>query len=146
MPTEQNLEPKLTTKMLGDAGEHFALSRFTFAGRPALKVPDAWPGYDLLVETGHGFVHVSVKTRRESERWKAGSWFEFDDSQDCDWLVFVFQPTTGAIRSWVIPFSIAKENANKPGPNRKHANIREISFTKLKKEPLKSYEDNWGLK
>jgi len=56
-----------TTKMLGDAGEHYAVGRFTFAGKPATKMPDGWYGYDLAVETGTGLVRVSVKTRSESK-------------------------------------------------------------------------------
>jgi hypothetical protein len=59
-----------TRKMLGDAGEHYALSRFTFSGKPAMKMPDGWRAYDLAVETGEGLARVSVKTRSESVGWK----------------------------------------------------------------------------
>jgi hypothetical protein len=145
MHTSQNLEPKVTRKMLGDAGEHFALSQFTFAGRPAVKMPDAWPGYDLVVKEGSRTVKVSVKTRSESTGWKTSSWFTFDQNQDCDWLVFIFRTKNDQTRSWILPFSIAKELGNKPGPKRKNAHIREVSLAKLNKEPLKSYENNWGL-
>ena len=44
---------KKNTKLLGNAGEHFALSQFSFAERYAAKMPDNWE-YDLVVETGHG--------------------------------------------------------------------------------------------
>lgn len=64
----------VTSKMLGDAGEHHALSQLTFAGKPASKMPDGWAGYDLAVETGQGLARVSVKTRKETANWKAGSW------------------------------------------------------------------------
>ena len=39
----------VTSKMLGDAGEPYALSQFTFAGKPASTMPDGWLGYDLSV-------------------------------------------------------------------------------------------------
>ncbi len=99
----------VTPRMLGDAGEHYALSQFTFAGKPASKMPDGWCGYDLAVETGHGLARVSVKTRSESEGWSKGSWFMFDERMECDWLVFIFRPKAGPVRSWVIPFSVANK-------------------------------------
>lgn len=136
---------KRTTKMLGDAGEHYAVSRFTFVGRPATKMPDGWEGYDLAVESGFGLVRVSVKTRSESDGWKASKWFTFDDRRDCDWLVFIFLTKEGGLRSWVIPYPVAKAHANVPGPNRKEAHVRDISWAKLVKSSLAAYEDNWKL-
>ena len=50
----------LNTKVLGDAGEHYALSQFAFTGLPGTKMPDNWEGYDLAVETGAGLARVSV--------------------------------------------------------------------------------------
>lgn len=131
--------------MLGDAGEHYALSQFTFAGKPATKMPDTWPGYDLVVETGSDLVKVSVKTRSESAGWKTSKWFMFDDRQTCHWLVLVFRSGAGVTRAWVIPFLIALEHANVPGPTRKEPHVREISWTKLNKAPLEAYENNWSL-
>jgi hypothetical protein len=131
--------------MLGDAGEHYALSQFTFSGKPATKMPDGWHGYDLAVESGQGLVRVSVKTRSESERWKAGCWFTFDERKDCDWLVLVFQPKNGPLRAWVVPLSIAKQYANQPGPNRQNPYMRDIGWSKLIKAPLARYENNWSL-
>src|SRR5256885_8708968 len=110
---------EVTRKMLGDAGEHYALSQFTFAGRAASKMPEGWSAYDLVIESGSGLVRVSVKTRSETVGWKAGSWFIFDYEAICDWLVFIFKPMTGPVRSWVIPFSVACEHANKPTAARK---------------------------
>ena len=136
---------KRSTKMLGDAGEHYAVSQFTFSGRPATKMPDGWEGYDLAVETGTGLVRVSVKTRTESKGWKTSKWFMFDERRECDWMVFLFQPTEGHIRSWVIPFAVVKLHANVAGPGRKDAHFRDVSWAKLTKRRLAEYEDNWTL-
>lgn len=136
----------VTSKMLGDAGEHYALSRLTFAGKPASKMPDGWAGYDLAVETGQGLVRVSVKTRKETLNWKAGSWFIFDERLECDWLVFIFLPMNGAVRSWIVPFELARELGNKPQAARKDPHNRDMSFAKLNREPLIRYEENWALK
>ena len=133
------------SKLIGDAGEHYALSRLSFAGSIAMKMPDNWKGYDLAVETGSGLVRISVKTRSESKSWNANSWFIFDDRQLVEWIGFVFKPRTGALRAWVVPFDVAKNNANTPGPNRKNAWEREVTWRKLQAAPLAQYEDNWAL-
>ena len=135
----------LTTKMLGDAGEHFALSQFSFAGLPSTKMPDNWEGYDLAVETGKGLVRVSVKTRSETKSWKKGNWFNFDDRKECDWIVFIFKQKDGDLRSWVIPYLVALQNANKPGKDRKDPWFRDIMWWKLVEEPLCLYENNWVM-
>lgn len=134
-----------TTKMLGDAGEHYAVSQFTFAGLPATKMPDGWEAYDLAVESGVGLVRVSVKTRSETERWSAGRWFTFDDRRACDWLVLIFHPKAGPLRSWIIPYDIARQNASVPGPNRKQPHFRDLSWARLNRAPLSAYENNWSL-
>jgi len=144
-----NIEPAnasyITTKMCGDAGEHYALSQFSFAGKPAAKMPDCWPSYDLAVESGQGLVKVSVKTRRETASWHAGSWFTFDERLECDWLVFIFVSRSSKMHSWIVPFTKAREFGNKAGPNRKDPHNRDLSFAKLNREPLSRYENNWNL-
>jgi len=140
-----NISSKSTRKMLGDAGEHYALSRFTFSGKPAMKMPEGWRGYDLGVETGAGLARVSVKTRSDSVGWKKSKWFSFDDRRACEWIVCVFQEKSGSIRAWVIPMAVALEHANKPGPNRKNPHLRELSWAKLTKAPLSQFEDNWPM-
>ena len=112
-----NLE-KLPNKITGDAGEHYALSQLSFAGMFALKMPDGWKGYDLAVETGTGLVRISVKTRSETLGWSKSRWFTFDDRKHCEWLVFVFKPARGPVLSWVVPFDVAKTNANSPASSR----------------------------
>ena len=139
------LGKEATRKMLGDAGEHYAVSRFTFSGKPAMKMPEGWRAYDLGVETGDGLHRVSVKTRSESVGWKKSRWFSFDDRREAEWLVCVFHPANGPIRAWVIPMEVALHHANKPGPNRQEPHIRDISWKKLVNKPLRHYEDNWNM-
>jgi hypothetical protein len=131
--------------MLGDAGEHYALSQFTLAGFPASKMPDNWEGYDLAVESGKGLLRVSVKSRKNGPKWGKGNWFVFDDRKPCDWIVFIFVDLDNSIRAWVVPFEVAKSNANKPGPQRKDPWVRDISFKKLNAENLRVYENNWRM-
>ena len=135
-----------SSKLLGDAGEHFALSQLSFAGKYAAKMPDNWEAYDLAVEPGSGLIRVSVKTRSETEGWRTSKWFSFDDRKDCDWIVFIFKPKTGVVRSWVMPFALVKEHANVPGKDRRDAWFRDVAWSKLNKLPLAAYENNWSLK
>lgn len=134
------------TKILGDAGEHYALSRFSFAGKYAAKMPDNWEGYDLAVETGLGLVRVSVKTRSETKGWKASKWFIWDDRKDGDWFVFVFKPESSPIRAWVVPRDVLEENSNRPGESRLEPWMREISWRRLTGTALCKFEDNWSLR
>lgn len=39
-----------TTKQMGDACEMLVAGELTLAGIPALKVPDNWPGYDVVAQ------------------------------------------------------------------------------------------------
>ena len=143
--TESSKPRRATGKLLGDAGEHYALSQFSFAGKYAAKMPDNWEAYDLAVETGRGLTRVSVKTRSESTGWSKSRWFSFDDQKACDWLVLIFKAASGSLRSWVIPYDLAKESANVPGELRKDPWFRDLSWRKLNLEPLAAYENNWSL-
>jgi hypothetical protein len=131
--------------MLGDAGEHYALSQFTFAGWPCAKMPDNWPGYDLAVETGQGLTRISVKTRSESEGWRTSRFFTFDERLECEWLVLVFKANAGPPRAWVIPKGVACREASKSGPARKDPYMRDVSWQKLTKGALVAFENNWTL-
>lgn len=133
-------------KLVGDAGEHYALSQLSFAGKYAAKMPDNWEAYDLVAETGSGApVKISVKTRTQSDGWKTSKWFNFDDRKQCDWILLIFRPNEGPIRGWVIPFAVAKDNASLSGPNRKDVWSRDISWKKLTAGKLAKFESNWSL-
>lgn len=137
--------PRTSTKLLGDAGERYALSQSSIAGKYAAKLPDNWEAYDLAVETGSGLVRVSVKTRSESVGWRTSRWFNFDDRKQCDWMVLIFKSSSGSVRAWIMPYSVALSHANVPGPNRKDSWFRDLSWLKLNKLPLSAFENNWSL-
>jgi len=64
---------EILKKMLGDAGEHYAVSQFGFHGLRAHKMPDGWPGYDVAVDANGQVLKVSVKTRSETPSFGPGS-------------------------------------------------------------------------
>lgn len=72
---------------MGDACEMVVAAELTLAGVPALKVPDNWPGYDVIAQpVGHSPQRVSVKSRT----FKHGpSYVTYDDFDQFDWLAIV---------------------------------------------------------
>jgi hypothetical protein len=134
-----------STKLLGDAGEHYALSQFSFAGKYAAKMPDNWQGYDLAVETGSELVRVSVKTRGESANMRYSPLFHWNHRRCCDWIVFLFKPKQDPFRSWVVPAMLADERATKSREWMDRPLDRELSLTRLGKPPLAEYADNWSM-
>lgn len=44
-----------------------------------------------------------------------------------------------------MPFEVARSHANIATAKRKDPQIRDLSWAKLNREPLKQYEDNWRL-
>ena len=134
-----------STKLLGDAGQHYALSQFSFAGKYAAKMPENWGAYDLAVETGTGLIRVIVKTLSEPLGRRMSMWFHWDDRIACDWFVFIFKPMLSPLRSWYIPADVVVHHANKPGKNQKYPWFRELSTRKFNKPSIACYEDNWGL-
>ncbi|MCC5808550.1 MAG: hypothetical protein JJU00_19640 [Opitutales bacterium] len=140
----------VSRKMLGDAGEHYALAQFTLAGLPCAKMPDNWEGYDLAVESGAGLIRVSVKTRKHSSKWKNAAWFTFDERKACDWLAFIFvvsdDEKNASIRAWILPFDTAVEHAGKIGQDRKDPWLREVSWKRLNGPELLRFEGNWKLR
>ena len=132
--------PQSTTKMLGDAGEHYALSRFGFMGMPCAKMPENWPGYDLVLDTKNGLIKIGVKTRSQTPSFTKGSWFGVDASSTAEWSVFIIKFNTGRIRAWVVPQEKCMEHATP-----KHSTKRHISWKQLEGADLERYEENWGL-
>jgi hypothetical protein len=129
-----------TTKMVGDAGEHYALSRFIFAGRPGMKAPDGWPYYDLAVASEDGgLIRISVKTRSETRSFSDSSTFSYDETSQVDWVVAVAKSADG-VRAWVVPYELIRDEV-KINPSHEYR----VSLSKLKRPPFDAFEDNWTL-
>lgn len=133
------------TKILGDSGEHYALSMLGFAGFPCSKLPDNWKFYDLIVQKGGELIRISVKTRSETEKFSRSSWFIFDSTGQYEWVVFILKMAQGEVRAWIIPLHVALKYASVPSESAKSPNDRRISWGKLEKPGLVKYLDNWQL-
>jgi hypothetical protein len=63
-------EKGYTSKQQGDACEMLVAAELTLAGVPALKVPDNWPGYDVIAHpSDRGPQQVSVKSITPSKNY-----------------------------------------------------------------------------
>jgi predicted O-linked N-acetylglucosamine transferase (SPINDLY family) len=137
----------LSSTLLGDAGEYYALSQFLLNGHKAIKMPDKWEMYDIAIEDKEKkLLTVSVKTRSESVGWKNSKWFSWSKKDKFDVIVLVFISKDLGISSWIIPSSIANSLCSKPSVNALNQNYLELSWKKLNSdEQLLKYKDNWTI-
>ena len=133
-----------TKKQMGDACEMLVAAELTLAGIPALKVPDNWPGYDVIAQPpGKEPQRISVKSRT----FKVGAAFvEYKETDVFDWLAIVILP--GNIetqrRIFVIPRHIADKEARQDKPTSKTAKIRYWRIDEIL-EVFQSFEGNFSL-
>lgn len=89
-----------TTKQFGDACEHYVIAMLGFANVPATKMPDGWPGYDVLAQpVGEPPQRINVKGRR----WpNSGRAFRLQANGPWEWVAAVVIETA-TIRCWLLP-------------------------------------------
>lgn len=143
-----------TTKQMGDAAEMLVAAELTLAGIPALKVPDNWPGYDVVAQppadwpgyaasidnSDHAPQRVSVKSRTPG---KHHSRVGFDPAT-CDWLAIVLLEDVGR-RIFVLPSALAESYSSKPPRARKRTPCH-LYFAKPRMPPLLHYKNNFALR
>lgn len=129
---------------MGDACEMLVAAEVTLAGIPALKVPDLWPGYDVVAQPpGGGTVRISVKSRC----FKRGASFVSYNSKDqFDWLAIVLLPGGGELRRrfFLVPRAIADKHARR---NAKHTASADGRYWSISEVPtvFARYENNFSL-
>src|SRR5690348_16909245 len=132
-----------TTKQMGDACEMLVAAEMTFAGVPTMKVPDNWPGYDLIAQQcgGGSPLRISVKSRR----FKRGgdTFVTYSAEDDFDWLAIVLLPGADQARRriFIVPRDIADANARQY-PGSKVADKREWRQDEVEKL-FPEFEDNF---
>lgn len=137
-----------TNKQMGDACEMLVAAEMTLAGVPAMKVPDNWPGYDVIAQpTGGGRPQtISVKSRT----FKRGgdTFVSYDAKDQCDWLAIVLLSPAGADqtgrRVFIVPRTVADARARKGNPTSKTADERYWPQEKVA-EVLEEFENNFCL-
>ncbi len=135
---------KYTSKQMGDACEMLVAAEMTLAGVPALKVPDNWPGYDVIAQPyDREAQRISVKSRT----WKAGSAYIGYSAHDAfDWLAFVLLPggRQDGRRIFIIPRDLADATARRDRETSKTAHERYWRVDEVAAK-FGAYENNFAL-
>jgi hypothetical protein len=128
---------KLTTKQRGDAAEHYVISMLGFNSVPAAKMPDNWPGYDLVAQPPDGAqpLRISVRFRIDG---KHAPYVRYKPNERFDFIALVYKRPDG-IRTWILPRSVAEKTANG-----KKTGTRFWSRHTLEKR-CSAYENNFRL-
>ncbi len=118
-------EPRpYTSKQMGDACEMLVAAELTLAGIPALKVPDNWPGYDVIAQPiDRPLQRISVKSRT----FKRGSNFvDYWSPDQFDWLAIVLLPAGELLERqiFLVPRALADGLARRDRPQSKSADQR----------------------
>jgi len=118
-------EPRpYTSKQMGDACEMLVAAELTLAGIPALKVPDNWPGYDVIAQPlDRPLQRISVKSRT----FKRGSaYLEYRYPDGFDWLAIVLLPAGELLERqiFIVPRALADGLARRDKPEAKTAEQR----------------------
>jgi hypothetical protein len=127
-------------KQMGDACEMLVAAELTLAGVPALRVPDLWPGYDVIAHPpDRGPQRISVKSRTPGRNHGALGF----DPATCDWLAIVLFEKESR-RIFVLPKDIAEAHSSRP-PKAKKRRSCALRFSRLRKA-LSRYENNFKLR
>ena len=134
-----------TNKQMGDACEMLVAAELTLAGIPALKVPDGWPGYDVIAQPpGTDPQRISVKSRTFAS---GAAYVEYAQTDIFDWLAIVLLPSTTESRRrvFIIPRDEADAKARRNNPTTKHAKARYWTITEVPKL-FAAFEGNFSLR
>ncbi|TIL95143.1 MAG: hypothetical protein E5Y73_08395 [Mesorhizobium sp.] len=121
---ETNAPRRYTTKQMGDTCEMIVAAELTLAGIPALKVPDNWPGYDVIAQPLNAEpLRISVKSRTHKT---GAAYVGYNDYDVFDWLavVLLFVGEINSRQVYLIPRAVTDELARRDQPTSKTASER----------------------
>jgi hypothetical protein len=142
------MEPRrYTPKQMGDACEMLVVAELTLAGVPAVKMPDGWPGYDVIAapKDERKPQAISVKSRTFKRGGNAYVEYDIRDSS-FDWLAIVLLPGEGqeGRRIFVVPRTFSDKNFHRypqTGPSRYILTAQVDKMAVF----LRQFEDNFKL-
>ncbi|WP_287088587.1 hypothetical protein [Mesorhizobium sp.] len=122
MSDEPELRRRYTTKQMGDACEMIVAAELTLAGIPALKVPDNWPGCDVIAQpVSKPPQRISVKSRTFN-----AAFVLYMNYDVFDWLAIVILANDQSNNRdvYLIPRSLTDEIARRDNSTAKNAEQR----------------------
>lgn len=135
---------KLTTKQRGDAAEHYVISMLGFNNIPASKMPDNWPGYDLVAQLPDDTkpLRVSVKFRTYSDG--PGAYIGYEPVEQFDFIALVLK-YPDRLRTWILPRAVANATALNPGGSKSGKFTKREWQVKSIAKRFPAYENNFRL-
>lgn len=142
--TVRTVRRRYTSKQMGDACEMIVAAELTLAGVPALKVPDNWPGYDVIAQPfDRPPQRISVKART----YKKGPAFVlYMNHDEFDWLAIVILANDESNQRavYLIPRDLADKTARRDKPTAKTADQRYWRIDEIERR-FGRYRDNFTL-
>ena len=133
-----------TSKQMGDACEMIVAAELTLAGVPALKVPDNWPGYDVIAQPfDRPAQRISVKSRT----WKSGAaYVSYYEQDQFDWLAIVLLHNEASNRRdvYLIPREVADRSARRDKPTSQTRDERYYRIDEIEKR-FADFRSNFAL-
>jgi hypothetical protein len=146
MHTDIKDAPNYTAEQMSDACDMLVAAELTLAGIPALKVPDHWPGYEVIAQPPgkSGPQRISVKSGTLEQE---AAYIGYCATDPFEWLALVILPRDSASqrRIFVIPRDIADEKAGRNKHTTKSAKERHWSTVEVAKV-FADFESNFALR
>jgi hypothetical protein len=132
---------------MGDACEMLVAAELTLAGVPAMKMPDNWPGYDVIAQLKDvpAPQRISVKSRTFKRGRDAYVEYNIKD-ESFDWLAIVLLPGEGQDkrRYFIIPKCISDARFRRYGPLTKNHDITSVRVDEIACV-VSEFENNFKL-
>jgi hypothetical protein len=133
-----------TPKQLGDACEMLVAAEVTLCGVPALKMPDNWPGYDVIAQPTDGRPPQRISVKARTFRRGGSTFADYYGTDQFDWLAVVLLPGADQAkrRFFIVPREVADARSL-----RQKAKDPDDRYWPLEKvaEVLSELEDNFCL-
>lgn len=115
-----------TSKQMGDACEMLVASEMTLAGVPAMKMPDNWPGYDVIAQPRDGRPPQRISVKSRTFKRGGATFVDYSATDQFDWLAIVLLPGDDQTnrRIFIIPRGVADDQARRDKPTSKSADDR----------------------
>jgi len=112
-----------TSKQMGDACEMLVAAEMTLAGVPAIKVPDNWPGYDVIAQPQGDCAPQRISVKSRTFKRGGDTFVVYKVTDHFDWLAIVLLPGEGVPdrRIYIVPRAFADANARRDKPTSKTA-------------------------
>ena len=83
------MSTKMNTKQMGDACEMLVAGEMTLAGVPAIKMPDNWPGYDVIAQPKDGRAPQRISVKSRTFKRGGDTFVDYYAKDEFDWLAIV---------------------------------------------------------